>query len=147
MGFQPDAVSARRTAQDWREAIRLVGDLYTRTGIASNEYTEAMIQGVEDYGPYIVLTPHVAMPHAKTTHGVNRGGAVVLTLETPVNFGMAANDPVDILISFAADDKKSHIKRIQELAAVLSDTELLEKIRNASNDEELARIFDDNSAE
>lgn len=143
MAFIPDVVAAKQSASDWRDAIRLVGKLYEAEGIATNEYTEAMIAGVEDYGPYMVLTPHVAMPHAKTTSGVNRGGAVVVTLSEPVEFGSPANDPVDILISFAAGENKEHMTRVVELAKVLGNTELLERARQATSDEDLMKVFTD----
>lgn len=83
----------------------------------------------------------MAIPHAKTSSGVLRTGVVVATLETPVLFGSPANDPVDILISFAAFDSSEHMKTIQQLPEVLGDLELLEKARQASTDAELSALF------
>ncbi|WP_075727866.1 PTS sugar transporter subunit IIA [Corynebacterium aquilae] len=143
MTFLPDVVAARRHAADWQEAIRIVGELYESKDIATAEYAEAMINGVKEFGPYMVLTPGVAMPHAKSASGVKKAGTCVVTLDEPVEFGSPANDPVDVLISFAAGDKKGHIKMIQSLAAVLGDTELLDRARAATTDEELLAVFTD----
>ena len=145
MSFKPDCVAARRVAKDWEEAIRIVGSLYEKEGIATSEYAEAMIQGVHEFGPYMVLMPGLAMPHAKATKGVKRAGTCVVTLSTPVEFGSEANDPVDTLVSFAAGDNKGHITMIKSLARTLSDADLIEKIRAAETDEQLAALF--NSAE
>ncbi|WP_151550337.1 MULTISPECIES: PTS sugar transporter subunit IIA [Corynebacterium] len=142
MGFVPDVVAARKTAADWEEAIREVGKLYEDSGIATAEYAQAMIDGVKEFGPYMVLTPGVAMPHAKSARGVLKKGTAVVTLAEPVNFGSPANDPVDVLISFAAGDKKGHMAMIQSLAAVLGDQDLLAAARAAETDEELARVFE-----
>ena len=143
MTFKPDAVAAKQTAADWREAIRLVGGLYEREGIATSEYAEAMINGVTEFGPYMVLMPGLAMPHAKSAAGVKRAGTAVVTLSTPVEFGSPANDPVDVLVSFAAGDKKGHMEMIKSLANVLSDGDLIDRVRAAESDEELAAIFAD----
>ncbi|AZA08824.1 PTS sugar transporter subunit IIA [Corynebacterium pseudopelargi] len=139
--FVPDVVAAQCEAADWEEAIRLVGRLYQEQGIASSEYAEAMIKGVKEFGPYMVLTPGVAMPHAKTVAGVQRPGTAVVTLKTPVEFGSPANDPVDVLISFAAGDNHGHIEMIQSLAGVLSDRALLDRARAAEDDEALMNVF------
>ncbi|MGP5928744.1 PTS sugar transporter subunit IIA [Corynebacterium glyciniphilum] len=144
-GFEPEAVAAKRRAGDWREALKYVGKLYEQQGIADSTYTEAMIGAVEELGPYMVLVPGVAMPHATSAQGVKRPGQVIVTLDTPVEFGHAKNDPVDILISFAADaDGKSgagHMEMIRSLTGVLSDAELLDNIRNARDDSALAALF------
>ncbi|WP_186314575.1 PTS sugar transporter subunit IIA [Corynebacterium glyciniphilum] len=145
-GFEPEAVAAKRRADNWREALEHVGKLYEQQGIADSSYTEAMISAVEELGPYMVLVPGVAMPHAKSAQGVKRPGQVVVTLDTPVKFGHAKNDPVDILVSFAADaDGKSgagHMEMIRSLTGVLSDAELLDSIRNAGDDNALCSLFD-----
>ncbi|MFW0108812.1 PTS sugar transporter subunit IIA [Rothia sp. P7181] len=141
MTFVPDVVSAQRTAKDWREAISIVGELYEEAGIATKEYTEAMIKGVEDFGPYMVFIPGIAMPHAKATSGVLKAGTAVVTLATPVKFGSKNNDPVDFLISFASENTDGHMEKIQELADVLGQQELIEKARQASSDVQLMEVF------
>ena len=141
MSFTPDLVSAQREAKDWKEAIQLVGSLYEQAGIATEEYTQAMIQGVLDFGPYMVFVPGIAMPHAKATSGVLKSGTAVVTLSTPVEFGSEKNAPVDFLISFASTSTDGHMEKIQELAAVLADQDRIEKARQAHNDDELMSVF------
>lgn len=141
MSFIPDAVAAKRSVSSMEEAIRLVGSLYEKEGIATADYAQAMIDAVGEFGPYMVLMPGLAMPHAKSGAGVQRQGAVVVTLDTPVEFGHDKNDPVDVLVSFAAGDKKAHMSMIQSLAGALGDAELIERIRAARTDDELAGLF------
>lgn len=142
MNFKPDAVAAKRKAADFKEAIKIVGSLYEREDIAGAEYAQAMIDAVGEFGPYMVLMPGLAMPHAKSGAGVKRHGCAVVTLSTPVRFGHEKNDPVDVLVSFAAGEKKAHMHMIQALANALSDKDLLDRIRAAQTDEELAAAFE-----
>lgn len=145
MSLSPDAVAAKQHAKTWQDAVRVVGKLHQMAGTATEEYTEAMIAAIEKFGPYVVLAPGVAVPHAATASGVIRGGLVVATLAEPVNFGSPANDPVDLLISFAAFDRDSHIERIKQLGKSLGDESLLEKLREATTDEELLAALNSQS--
>ena len=45
-------------------------------------YTEAMIDVVRDMGPYIVLAPGLAMPHARPEMGAKQVGTALVTLES-----------------------------------------------------------------
>lgn len=132
-----DTVRARIAVTSWEEAVRASGELLVRAGACEPPYVEAMEQAVRDLGPYIVLAPGVAMPHARPESGVVRPGIAVVTLDTPVPFGHAANDPVDLVIPFAAVDKEAHLETLQRLVALLQDETALAQVRAASTDEEL----------
>src|SRR5664279_1589635 len=45
-------------------AIRAAGQLLINDGLAEPRYVEAMVEAFRDLGPYIVLAPGIAMPHA-----------------------------------------------------------------------------------
>ena len=70
------------------------------------------------------------------------------SMHYPTNYGYVPRtlsgdgDPVDVLVSFAAGEKKAHMEMIQSLANALSDTELIDAIRKAETDEELAALFE-----
>ncbi|QVQ53837.1 PTS sugar transporter subunit IIA [Spiractinospora alimapuensis] len=132
-----DTIRARIAVTSWEEAVRASGELLVRAGACEPPYVEAMEQAVRDLGPYIVLAPGVAMPHARPEAGVVRPGIAVVTLDTPVPFGHAANDPVDLVIPFAAVDKDAHLATLQRLVALLQDQTALDRVREATTDEEL----------
>lgn len=52
------------------DAIRAAGNLLVKTESASSDYVDAMVASYEKLGPYIVLAPHIAIPHARPEHGV-----------------------------------------------------------------------------
>ncbi len=57
---------------EWKEALRK-GIALLADGSVEPEYADCSIQNVEKHGPYIVLLPGVAMPHAvEGAVGTNR---------------------------------------------------------------------------
>lgn len=125
-------------AQSWREAVRAAGQLLVDTGCATAEYPAAMETAVVDLGPYIVIAPGVAMPHARPESGATRAGVAVVTLDRPVEFGHAANDPVSVVIAFAALDKDAHISVMQSIVRLVGDEAALTGLRAATTDAEAA---------
>ena len=61
--------------------IRHGGQLMVDAGFTEPTYTEAMIDVVRDMGPYIVLAPGLAMPHARPEMGAKQVGTALVTLE------------------------------------------------------------------
>ena len=118
-------------ASDWKEAIRIAGELLLKSGSIEPRYIDAMIKFCEEYNAYIVVAPGIALAHARPEDGVKKIGFSLITLESPVHFGHPENDPVDIVIAFGAIDSSSHINILAQLAKLLSISEKVEKIRNA----------------
>ena len=82
-----------------------------------------MITGVKENGPYIVLTKHVALPHARPESGALESAIGIATLKTPVVFGNEANDPVKYLFCLSAKDNMEHLNARAELAVMLEDAQ------------------------
>ncbi len=126
-----DAVAVDVTAADWREAIERAGELLTRTGVTTDEYTREMIAAVEKLGPYMVLAPGIALAHSRPSPAVLQPGISWVQLAEPVEFGHAKNDPVWLVVGLAAKDHDGHIALMSSLAAVLADPDLLDTLRAA----------------
>lgn len=127
-----DAIRVQVEAPDWRAAIAAAGQLLVDRGQAKPAYVQAMIRAVETLGPYIVLTPGVALAHARPSSDVIKPGVSLITLRAPVNFGSAANDPVDLVFAFSAVDAQSHLATLRQVAGLLDRPEALEGIRRAA---------------
>lgn len=115
----PEAIRLRVQAMDWRCAVVAVGELLVASGATTPVYTDEMIATVEKMGPYIVLAPGIALPHARPSPAVLRTGLSLVTLAEPVPFGHPQNDPVSLLIAFAAADNKAHVRALSTLAGLL----------------------------
>ncbi len=108
-------------AADWTSAVRAAGRLLVDTGAAEERYIEGMIRTVKELGPYIVIAPGIAIPHARPEDGVLQPALAFLSLATPVNFGNKENDPVRILFALAAADHEQHTGALQQIAEILME--------------------------
>lgn len=131
------AIRANQTAKDWEDATDQIGHFLVQAGCVDQAYVAAMKTALKEIGPYAVIAPGIVLLHARPENGVIHAGIGVMTLTTPVPFGHSENDPVDIVIALAATDKHSHIQALAELAGLLGNTSVLEKIRKAENDDQL----------
>lgn len=127
--------------QNWEEAIREGGRLLEDIGAIEQEYIEAMIQAVKDIGPYIVLAPGIAMPHANPIAGVKKLGMSLITLKSPIAFGNKENDPVSIVVCLAATRDEEHLQELSELVQVLGNKEKVKKIKDAATIQTVLDIF------
>lgn len=116
-----DSVEVNVVVEDWKEAVRKSGSILEKCGKIEHRYTEAMVETVEHAGPYIVIAPGIAMPHAPSDQGVKEIGVSLLFLKTPVNFGHAENDPVKIVVALSAKDSSSHLDTLAELMELFGD--------------------------
>lgn len=118
-----DLIELNVDVSNWEDAVKIGGGLLEKQGLVENRYVSAMIDTVKELGPYIVIAPGIAMPHARPESGVNKVGISIITLKNPVNFGNKENDPVKIVISLCAVDHDSHIEALSELVKLLQNDE------------------------
>ncbi|QGY30467.1 PTS sugar transporter subunit IIA [Pantoea cypripedii] len=126
---------------DWKEAIQVAGRPLLNEGAISQQYIDVIIQQKQDIGPYFVIAPRIAMPHARPEQGAIKLGLSIVKLATPVKFDADENDPVDAIFMFSAPDSNSHIEMISQLAEVLSDDEAMSRLFNSRSKEELIAIL------
>ncbi|MBW2570626.1 MAG: PTS sugar transporter subunit IIA [Deltaproteobacteria bacterium] len=137
-----DHIAVKMAASSWEEAVVGAGMVMVSTGLIQQSYIEAMKDAIKSLGPYCVIAPGIAMPHARPEDGVFQTGFSLITLETPVNFGSEANDPVDIVIGLAAINKQSHITVLKELATYLGDNNFIQNLRAARTKKDLLKVLD-----
>ncbi|WP_097043169.1 BglG family transcription antiterminator [Terribacillus aidingensis] len=114
--------------KDWKETITKSAELLLKESVIEESYITAMIQSVEEYGPYIVVGKYLALAHARPEDGVNKLGVSVMTLKEPVNFGNLDNDPVRIIFCLAAVDAYSHLNVMRNLIDLINDQEKLNRL-------------------
>lgn len=139
--IRPNLVEVDVEVKDWQDAIRAAAQLLINDGAVEERFSDAMIRVAKEFGPYIVVAPGIALPHARPEDGVIEASIAVLRLKTPVNFGNKDNDPVYLVVALAAIDNQQHVKGLSELANVLGDEEKIENIKQAQTKEELLKVF------
>lgn len=135
------AIRLDATAQGWEDAIRQAGALLEAEGVATGDYTQAMVDSVHTNGPYIVLAPGFAFAHSRPSEAVKRTGLSWLRLAEPVEFGHKRNDPVELVVAMAAADTTEHQDAMAQLAKVVSSKQTMERLRTAPDAEAVLDIL------
>ncbi|MGV2488143.1 UNVERIFIED_CONTAM: transcription antiterminator, partial [Bacillus mycoides] len=90
--------------ETWEEAIRVASEPLLQSGHISEEYISEMIANVKKLGPYIVIAPKIAIPHARPEAGVKKLGMSLLQLKEGVLFSEKQEHAVNLIIVLAAID-------------------------------------------
>lgn len=120
-------------AQDWREAVALGCQPLIEQGHIEPSYVDAIYKSHEEIGPYYVVGPNIAMPHARPEDGVNQMSLGLTIIKNGVNFGSQGNDPVRLLFTLAAVDSNSHVELISQLAELFMNEDDIHKLCECNN--------------
>lgn len=142
-----DTVTVVEHVEDWKAAITLAANPLLRQGKIEEKYIDAMIQKVEENGPFIHIGPFVALPHARPEEGVNEIGMSILKVDEPVNLLDDVAHPIQLFICLAAVDNDTHLKALANLTNILSDEALLDRLVNAINPEAILEVINEGEEE
>ncbi|EGQ9596684.1 PTS sugar transporter subunit IIA [Vibrio parahaemolyticus] len=137
-----DVIRIHSDATDWKDAISKSCEALIENGAIEPSYVEAIYRSHEELGPYYVVGPGMAMPHARPEDGVNRLSLAITVIQNGVNFNSEENDPVKMLVTLAATDSNSHVDAISKLAELFMNEGHVEAICNAQSKEDVLAIID-----
>ena len=131
-------------AENWQDAIEKSCLPLVRTGCATPEYARRVIECVQEFGPYIVIVPGLAIPHStKGAPGVRRTAIAFVKFEQPVRFDEADREKdATLFFALAAVDEDEHVKNMRQLFKLLSDEKLLEQLTQVKTEQDLL-VLDD----
>ena len=138
----PQVIRLKVAARDWEDAVRRSVQLLVDVGAAEPGYVDASVEMVRELGPYMVITPGLALAHARPESGVNRNCLGLITLAQPVEFGHPDNDPVDVVFALGATGNNEHIRLMADLARFLMDERSLPGLRQAATVEEVTALIE-----
>lgn len=142
----PDGVKVDVSAANWQEAIRFAGDNLVSRGACTVEYVDTMVRLVSEVGPYVVVAPGIAIPHAPSPNGALKLAAAVVRLRAPVRFGHPDNDPVSLVIALSIPQKESAIALIEDITLLLLDRTTREGLKRIRSVEDLTRVLKGDNA-
>ena len=108
-----DLVQLNVVASNWEDVIRKSAQPLVDNKKVTEGYVDDIITGVTELGPYIVITEHVALPHARPESGALESAVGITVLKDSVEFGSKDNDPVKFLFPLAAKDSEGHLSALQ----------------------------------
>jgi len=113
-------IDVRLKARHWKEVVDLSAEPLLKTGVIQPSFIDAIKRYLEEYGPYMVLWPQVALLHARPEDGAQKLGISIQTLSHPVAFAEAEEYQVQIAITFATPNYHSSIYLLEQLSDLLS---------------------------
>jgi PTS system ascorbate-specific IIA component len=123
----------------WKDAIFQAAEPLISQGSILRNHVNEMIKVVEEYGPYILITPNVAIAHAAPSSDVLKNDLSLLILKQGVDFG-SLNDPAKLVFCLSVVDHESHIELLSQLAILLQERNVIEELIQCKNPSEAGKI-------
>ncbi|BCL75306.1 hypothetical protein JHS3_10420 [Jeongeupia sp. HS-3] len=126
---------------DWRDAVRAACQPLLERGAIEPAYIDAIIENVEKIGPYIVIAPDVAIPHARPEAGAKAIAMSLLKVSEPVAFSDDPEHQARLLFAFSATDSHSHQRALKQLAHWIMDEAKFAELQAATSPEVIAALI------
>jgi ascorbate PTS system EIIA or EIIAB component len=144
--IENNSILLKADVATWQEAIKLGTDMLVASKAIEPSYYEAIISCVKTMGPYIIIAPNFAMPHARPEDGVNRTAFALVTLKNPVYFE-GEDEPVDVLVTLAGSTSDQHMEGLMEVTQILDDEDSetgidLDKLRRCNSKEDVYAVIE-----
>ncbi|MGY4691553.1 BglG family transcription antiterminator [Salibacterium sp. K-3] len=127
-------------ARDWEHAVRLASAPLLEMGDIQQDYVEAMVQNIREHGPYVVIAPNIALPHARPEEGVDKLGMSLLHLRKPVPFSDQEKHQAFLIIVLAAVDNETHLQALSQLTEMLSEAGNTEQLLQAEKADDILEL-------
>lgn len=136
-----NSIRLQEEASTWQEAVKKATEPLVEIGAVEERYVEAIIASTEQYGPYYILMPGMAMPHARPEDGVNKDSFSLITLKEPVTF--SDGKAVSVLLTLAATSSDIHLSvAIPQIIAVFELDDIVNRLVAATSADEVLAIID-----
>ena len=129
-------------AKDWKDAVNHAGELLYKDGAVEERYIQAMIQKIETYGPYVVICPGTALPHADAEEGVIYEAASLIRLKKPVDFHHEMNDPIKYVIGMSVKSAESVNQAIYDLMMIFGNERIRQILDKAVDKASIMEALD-----
>lgn len=136
-----DRIKLDVEASDWKDAVKKAGEVLREDNKIKQSYVQAMIDNIETNGPYVVIYPGIAIPHAEASDGSIEVAASIIRLKDAVSFNHELNDPVKFIIALSVTDSESIDRPLYNLTKMLGSGTFVEAINEAETGEELFHII------
>lgn len=140
--IENQSIKLGESAETWQEAIAVAAAPLIASGAVERDYPTAIIASTEKFGPYYILMPGMAMPHARPENGVKRDAFSLVVLKSPVVF--SDGKEVSVLITLAATSSDIHTGiAIPQIVAVFELPNIIQRLEQASEVNEILSIIDE----
>lgn len=132
--LENDLIVLDEEVEGANEAIEASGKILSEKGVIEETYIQAMKDAYAKNGPYFVLAPHIAIPHARPEDGVNEASVSLVRLKEPVVFGHEMNDPVQLVFCLGASSNEEHLMLLRKLTTLLNSQDNINVLLEGNKD-------------
>jgi PTS system ascorbate-specific IIA component len=135
--YESGAFRFKKSFDNWETAIRASVATLSGIGAVKDEYADQIIKNVQEYGPYIVITPDACIPHANDRSNVVKTAIGLLKCDVPVLF-----DPDDAdmapwaFFCLAAVDEEEHLQNLKSLMDLFDNEGEMDRLKEIHSEEE-----------
>lgn len=142
----PSSVALHYEASDSKVVITHLGNLLFNAGYVRETFVDAALDRESRLPTGLPLSGDInaAIPHTEVEH-VLKPGLALATLSTPVTFqNMISPEeavPCQLVFVMALDLPKAQIEMLQEIAGILQNPEVINRLMSANDFEEVRAIL------
>ncbi len=142
----PSSVALHYTASDSKDVISHLGNLLFDAGYVRASFVDAALNRESRLPTGLPLSGDVnaAIPHTEVEH-VLKPGLAMATLSAAVTFqNMVSPEeavPCQLVFVMALDQPKAQIEMLQEIAGILQNPAVINRLMQANNFEEVRTAF------
>ncbi len=131
-----------KSFDSWEDAITASLQPLVNDNTVEPVYVKAVINCVHEYGPYIVIAPNVAMPHAtENADGVNGTAISFMRVAEPVEFDKDdSSKNARLFFALASTDSDKHMENISKLSEILMNEELVAQLLEVQSVDDLIKL-------
>ena len=134
--------SVHESFNTWEEAVRASVQPLIDSGAVKSAYADSIVESVKKYGPYIVIAPDIAIPHAEDQTNVNETTICFMKTNKPVVFDEDDRDKdAHLFFALASNDSNKHIENLAKLVSYLDNDEFVNKLQKATSRDEIGAIL------
>lgn len=133
---------------NWEDAIRASVQPLVEKGAATPEYADVIIEKVKRFGPYIVVAPDIALPHAEDCVNVLRSAICFVKFNHAVSFteeNLDESDPektAKLFFALSSENEMQHLRNLKALTEeCLKNRKLVDRLCQAVTKDEIMAVL------
>lgn len=130
--LKKDRIKKVKSVYGYEDAIRKASQILIDDGSIKDRYIEDMLNNIEKFGSYVVITEDVAMPHANNNESVNKVDISILSVEE--SFDIKGRE-VGLIIVICPVDNNKHLKMLGTISDILGKKENISILKDANYEE------------
>lgn len=126
---------------NWRHAIQLACRPLEQQKKITAQYAQAIINATERDGPWYILSPAFALPHARPEEGVLSRNSALSLLCCSESVDFPGYPDIRLIVVLAAADSEQHIQTIQRLVCWLDEGDRLQQFTAVKDKTQFAGLI------